>query len=116
MKKFIITITLLIALVGSVFAKPKVALTVTDVDGYSSTVWDTSFDVKWTTYEKPYFEFLEEQIADFTKVVITKADVSEMPEDLVFLLNEYGYTIHYENGYLSMIDYLVENTVWTILF
>lgn len=115
MKKFIITITLLITLVGSVFAMPKAALTVT-VDNYSSTVWDTSFDVKWTTYEKPYFEFLEEQIVDFTKVVITKADLSEMPEDLVYLLDKYGYAIHYENGNLSIIDYLVGNTVWTIIF
>lgn len=117
MKRFIITITLLIALVGSVFAKPKKVYS-QDINGYEAIIWDIGISQKYTTYEEPLQLFLAEILLEGSKPVGTvKSDFKEMNKDLQKLIEEYDYYLCYLDGKLIAVVYRNDaDTVWTIIY
>ena len=91
MKKFIITITLLITYVGSVFAKPK-KVSNFEINGYEAIEWDIGLSQKYITYDEPLQLFLAATLTDSPDYYgIVKADFEEVDPDLQELLNKYNW-------------------------
>lgn len=117
MKRFIITITLLIALVSSVFAKPKKVDSM-DVNGYEAVIWDIGLSQKYVTCEEPVQLFLAEVLLEGPVPAKTiKSDIDDLHSDLQKLIEKYGYYMCFLNGKLFAISYRNNaDTVWTILY
>lgn len=117
MKKFIITIILLIALVGSVFAKPKM-ISKDEVAGFEAITWDIGISQKYTTYNEPLQMFLAELLMDnphFTGSI--KESITDLNKDLQELINEYDYyicTVDYEP--VAIVYKNDANTVWMLVY
>ena len=97
MKKLFVTITLLVALVGSAFAIPTKCMQKT-VDGEVLTLWlnDTHLLI-WTSNLT-----LEEQLegAEYTCIIVDKEMTSY---DKVYLIAKYGYIMR-KNDYYFHIE------------
>lgn len=116
MKRFIITITLLIALVGSVFAKPK-KVSSFELNGYEAIEWDIGLNQKYITYDEPLQLFLVATLTDSSDYYgIVKADFEEVNQDLQELLNKYDYYMCTLDGKLITVSYKDGNTVWHIIY
>lgn len=92
MKKIIITITLLIALVGSVFAKPKIVEKYED----SSIEWEISdsqihyYTISDVSLQNLMFKLLTSQN------VVSTSESETLTGDLRLLLNNYEYVICFD--------------------
>ena len=119
MKKLIITITLLIALVGSVFAAPKMTNCTIDKNQTITKTWECEkLDNVFITSSETIEEFFTELVVDNVKpTFLPKAESinSYKNKDVVYLLEMYNYTITYNNGYFFCY-YLEDGKVWTMVW
>lgn len=116
MKKIILVITLLIALVGSVFAKPN-KVSSFEINGYEATEWDIGLSQKYITYDEPLQLFLVATLTDNSDYYgIVKADFEEVDPDLQELLDKYNYYMCTLEGKLITVSYKDGNTVWHIIY
>lgn len=117
MKRFIITITLLITLVGSVFAKPKM-VSKDEVAGFEAITWDVGVSQRYTTYSEPLQLFLAEILLDNPHFVGSiKENITDLSKDLQKLIKEYDYYICTLDAKVVAIVYKNDaNTVWMLVY
>lgn len=118
MKRFIITITLLIALVGSAFTKPNKVYT-QNLNGYEAVIWNIEgLSQEFVTYEEPLQMFLAATLLEGNIPIGTvKTNISKMHPDLQRLIEKYGYYICYLDGRVISVVYKNdESTVWSIIY
>lgn len=118
MKKIVLVITLLIALVGSVFAKPK-KVDSTNMDGYELVVWDIGKSQKFATYEEPVQLFLAELLLDTRNPLVGsfKHNITDLTKDLQELIKQYDYYICTLDGEIVSVVYKNDaDTVWMLIY